>query len=499
MLAALAEHGLTLAHLASLRPAAGRFLARERIEEFCARMDPMYQRAAHSRLLCEHLEALERRDIEALIVEEPPRHSKSYHVSERFPAWYLGRNPAHQVILASYGAELAMGLARKARSLLGEGTYPFDVRVAKGAAAVNRWHTTLGGTMLAAGVGGAMTGFGAHLLLIDDPVKDRKQADSGLYRETAWSWYQEVARTRLMPRGVQTVTMTRWHEDDLVGRILNSAGASKWTVLRLPAVAEDPAEFPDDWRHLRLPHLRDLADPLGREPGTALWPAWIPLDRYPSVEAGEISQRAWLALYQQRPTTPEGRVIKRAWFSRRYDPSVLPRFAHVIQVVDSAFKDGVANDWSVIATWATDAVDFYLLDIWRARVEFPDLIQAIKDQYAKWRPRDGVFIEDKASGQSAIQTLRRTTKIPVVPFPDPHSREEKELAGLSKESRADAATPFMAAGKVLLPEDAPWVAGWIEEHVSFPGVAHDDQVDTSTMALAKLGLAGARRKTMVSM
>ena len=405
--------------------AARKELAKRRFIPFCARMDDQYARARHIDVLAEYLEALERREITKLIVNEPPRHSKSYHVSERFPAWYFGRNPRDQVIIGTYAQEKSNDFSRKVRGLLQHPLYPFDVRVAKDSSAVNRWNTNQGGTLLAAGVGGGLTGFGAHLLIIDDSVKGRKEADSPVYRQDQWNWFTDVAGTRRMPRAAQLVTMTRWHEDDIVGRILNSKDARNWTVLDLPAIAERPEDRPDPVTKLPRPDI------LGRAPGEALWPAWFPREALPSVENGEISLRSWFALYQQRPTTPEGITIKRAWFVRRW--TMLPTLKATVQVVDSAFEDGVANDWSVIATFGTDGVDLYLIDIWRGRVEFPDLITALKDQYAKHRPTRGVIIEKKASGHSAIQTLRRSTRIPVNPFPDPNDRQQSELAQLSKQ------------------------------------------------------------------
>lgn len=418
--------------------------ARRWLSPFCSLMDPGYVRAKHAMVVCDHLQAVERGEIDRLAIFMPPRHSKTYHVSQRFPAWYLGRHPDHQVILASYGAELAEANSRIVRNLLNDERYPFAVRVAQDSAAVNRWSTDARGTIIAAGVGGAMTGFGAHLMVIDDPVKGREEADSETYRERAWEWYTEVARTRLMPGGAIVLCQTRWHEDDLSGRAV-MAHQDRWTVVDLPAVNDQ---------------------------GEALWPEWFDIDTLAEIR-DDIGSRAWHALYQQKPQADEGGMFKRAWFTRRVNAA--PHPLTVVQAVDSAFKTGVMNDYSVIATWGTDGVDYYLLDIWRDRVEYPDLENAIVSEYAKWGAQ-AVLIEDTAAGQSIIQSLRRKTALPIV--------DVKVTA--SKESRAAAVSPICEAGKVVLPSGATWSDAWIDEHAAFPMGAHDDMVDTTSMALTRL-------------
>lgn len=228
------------------------------------------------------------------------------------------------------------------------------------------------------------------------------------------------------------------------------------------------------WEELRLPALAEEDDPLGRRPGEALWPEWFPVEALPSVEKGEISLRAFTALYQQRPTPEVGELIRRAWLEGRY--TTLPQRVRLIQTVDSAFKTGVANDFSVIATWATDGVFYYLIDIWRQRVEYPDLKRAIHQQAAKHHPR-GIYIEDAGPGQSLIQDLRFEPGLTIIALKQPKD---------SKESRVAAISPELAAGKVLLPENASFVQAWIEEHVGFNRVRHDDQVDTTVLAIEVL-------------
>jgi predicted phage terminase large subunit-like protein len=441
-----------------------RELARRELASFCERMDPTYERARHADLLIEHLEAVERGDIRRLAVFMPPRHSKTYHVSERFPAWFLGRNPSKRVIIASYGSDLAEGSSRKVRNLLTDERWPWPtVKVAQDSAAVNKWATNHKGEVIAAGVGGAMTGFGADLLIVDDPVKGRAEADSETYRESTWNWYLEVARTRLMPGGRIVLCQTRWHEDDLAGRILSSGSRDGWTVLNLPALAEE-------------------GDALGRASGDALWPEWYDraaLDEIKADLTSEQGSRGWTALYQQRPTADEGGMFKRAWFTRRWTQDALPTMAFTVLVVDAAFKTGVHNDPSSIHLWGTDGIDFYVLNEWRGRWEFPELKRAIVDAATETKP-SLVLIEDTAAGQSAIQELRRGTSLPIV--------AHKVTA--SKEARAQAVAPMCEAGKVVLPKGADWVGEWIDEHAAFPTGRHDDRVDNTSAALARLAQIG---------
>jgi predicted phage terminase large subunit-like protein len=439
-------------------------LSKRLLAAFCERMDPRYEPARHTALLVEHLEAVERGDIRRLAVFMPPRHSKTYHVSERFPAWFLGRNPERRVILASYGADLAEGSSRKVRNLMLDDRWPFrDVQVASDSAAVNKWATNRGGEVIAAGVGGAMTGFGADVLIIDDPVKGRAEADSETFRESTWNWYVEVARTRLMPGGRIVLCQTRWHEDDLAGRILAGAGVADWTVLNLPAVAGE-------------------ADAMGRGPGEALWPEWFGDDALGELRrdlTNEQGSRAWSALYQQRPAADEGGMFRRAWFGRRWTDETLPAMTFTVLAVDSAFKTGVSNDPSAIHLWGTDGLDYYLLAEYRGRWEFPDLKREILSAALLHAP-NLVLIEDTAAGQSAIQEFKRATKLPIV--------AHKVTA--SKEARAQAVSPLCEAGKVVLPTSAPWVGEWLDEHAAFPTGRHDDRVDNTSAALARLAQIG---------
>lgn len=426
-----------------------------------------YALAPHLELLDQRLYDLAAGRIKRLMVFMPPRHGKSELCSKYYPAWYVGRFKG-RVILTSYEATFAASWGRLARNVMTEwGPSVFGVKVSQGSSAADHWELEGAegqrGVMYTAGVGGAITGKGASLLIIDDPVKNMEEANSPVYRDKAWQWYTSTAYTRLEPDGRVLVIQTRWHEDDLSGRILahsKEAGDSEpWHVLSLPAIAEH-AECYD------IPGSESFQ----RAEGDPLWPARFSRERLAAIRT-DVGGHVWAALYQQHPTPAGGLIWHREWFKPYRE---LPTLTSTIQTVDTAFKTGVASDYSVIATWGTDGINYYLLDVWRARVEYPDLERAITTQAAKWNP-NAVLIEDAASGQSALQALRRTTSLPLIAI-KPQG---------SKEGRAAGVSPLAEAGKVFVPtpEHAPWLADWLDEHAAFPVGAHDDMVDTSSMAL----------------
>lgn len=442
--------------------------ARRSLGVFARLMEPpSYEQPPHVLMLIDHLERLYRREYRKLIVEAPPRSSKSSHVARIGPAWYLGQHPDHKVMITSYGDELAIGHGRAVRDYLRDDRYPFPgVQINPDSRSAGRWNTNQRGELRAIGIRSGATGYGANLLIVDDPVKDRQEADSAIVRDTIWSQFQESFLTRLQKDGIVCCMATRWHEDDLIGRLLNSPGA-------------------DEWVRLRLPYFAEADDPLGRAEGD-------PLDVFgevPSVEAGEITPRGWSALYQQRPTPAEGGFLKRAWMNRRWTMTgygknpehVYTRLPNnssrwkVIQSIDASLKDGVGKDFSVIATWGTDGISYYLLDRWKRRVEYPQLRDAAEELYWRWRPRE-VLVEDAANGRPLIQDLRARTPIPVVGI----------LAKGSKEARIEAVSPLFASGHVVLPDDSSFLEDWIEEHIAFPNAMYDDQVDTTSLALARL-------------
>lgn len=377
----------------------------------------------------------------------PPRHGKSELASIRFPAWYLGRNPDKRIIGASYAASLSYRFSRAARNVIRSDEWPYPIRLADDSQSVQAWDIAdHRGGYFAAGVGGPITGMGADLLIIDDPVKNQEESDSAVYRENVWEWYTSTAYTRLEDDAAVVLIMTRWHHDDLAGRLLVQAqqGGDQWVTLSLPAIDAE---------------------------GSALWPEKYDTAALQRIK-GAVGSRTWTALYQQSPTDDETAIIKREWW-RTYTAS--PECDRVIQIWDTAFKTKQSSDYSVCATWGATATGYYLLDLWRARVEFPELKRAVVMQSAKHNP-SAVIVEDAASGQSLIQELRRETNLPIIAVkPD-----------RDKLARVHAVTPMIEAGRAYLPESAPWLSDFVEEHAQFPSGAHDDQVDTTAMALARL-------------
>lgn len=440
--------------------------ARQDFGAFCTYMDPTYQNAKHTKIIRAALEEVERGDISRLIVTMPPRHGKSRHCSEFFPAWLLGRDPTAEIIIASHTDSLAEAKSREVQNFFSNPRWPFpSSRIDYKIRGVGRWQTTEGGQLLACGIQGGATGFGADYLVIDDYLKTREQADSAAIRDKCWDFFTETGRTRLSPNGAIVILATRWHEDDLIGRILSGPGASRWKVIELRAVCDDDN------------------DPLNRKQGEALWPERFSLDKLPSLEANEIDIRGWEALYQQRPTAAVGNIFHREWW-QYYDPRVttLQGLNPMFISVDSSFKEGISNDFSVAAVWGRMNGKAYLLDLWRARVQFPELVESLKALYTKWHVP--LVIEDKASGQSAIQVLSRA-HIPIIPHKIPSSS--------TKISRAEPLALYVESGMVYIPMDAEWRNDFIEEHASFPNSAHDDQVDTTSMALPRL-LMGLQRR-----
>jgi predicted phage terminase large subunit-like protein len=416
-----------------------------------------------------------RGDIKRLMIFMPPRHGKSWLCSQYFPAWYIGAYYG-RVILTSYEATFAATWGRLARNVLTEfGPTVFGVSVAQDSSASDHWELEGAqgqyGVMYTAGVGGGITGKGASRLIIDDPVKNMEAAQSAIIREATWQWYTSTAYTRLEPDGGVMIVQTRWHDDDLSGRILKhgadaTGDTHDWTVISLPAIAERDEDYPITGD-----------DPYTRTEGDPLWPERFSLERLQQIRR-EVGGEVWTPLYQQAPTPAKGVIWRREWF-RRYNllGGVPQAITRTIQAIDSAWETGVANDWSVIATWGYSKNAIYLLDIWRERVEYPELKRAVAAQYAKWHP-DVIYLENKASGISLRQEMQRESRLPIVAITPKGS----------KESRAAAVSPLAESGNIYVPDDASasWAEAWIAEHVRFPRGEHDDMVDTTSLGLSQI-------------
>lgn len=423
----------------------------------------------HLRLLDRLLVDLTARRIKRLLVTMPPRHGKSEAVSHWFPAWTLMRRPIERVILASYEAEFASSWGRRVRNtvnVLAPGLVESDSRAA------DRWTTSQGGGMVTAGVGGPITGRGANVLIIDDPVKNAEEAESPTFRERAWEWWTSTAYTRLEPDGVVVLLQTRWHEDDLAGRIL-SRSAEAWTHVDLPALAES-------------------GDALGRAEGEALWPERYSRDALLAIQR-EVGSRVWSALYQQRPVPASGGMFKREWLDRaRYRKAEvrddLYEVAGVVvplssmrrfTTVDLAASVKTSADYTVIATFGVaPSGHCCVLDVRRARLEGPDIVPAIRAVVDQWKPAC-VWVE-KVGFQLALIQWARREGIPV-----------RELVpDRDKVARALPLSAAFEGSRMLLPAHAPWLDAVLGELLSFPLGTHDDTVD----ALA-YGLVGMRSWT----
>lgn len=416
--------------------------------------------ADHHALIASRLEAIERGDIDRLMINMPPRHGKSELASRRFPAWFLGRHPDKSVIAASYNSDLATDFGRQVRNIIATDEYQhlFPTALAEDSRAANRWNTDQGGGYVAAGVGTAITGRGADILLIDDPLKDRAEADSELQRNKVWDWYTSTAYTRLAPKGRIIVIQTRWHEDDLSGRLLadEARGGDKWEVLELPAINDQ---------------------------GEALWPDFYPLpvlERYRSV----LPARDWSALYQQRPTPDEGDYFKREWF-KSYDER--PKHLRMYGASDYAVT-AKGGDYTVHLVMGVDPDDnLYVVDIWRSQAEshiwvesFLDLVHQYKP--LKWCEETGQII--KSLGPF-IDRRMRERKI--------YCAREQMTSVADKPTRCRSFQARAAMGKVYLPHNAPWVADFVSELLTFPAGKHDDQVDAAGMIGRMLDMMVAGR------
>lgn len=403
-----------------------------------------------------------------------------------FPAWYLGNFPDRRIILASYEAEFARSWGRKSRDVLeAVGPELFGVRVSKSSSAAAAWDIEgHRGGMNTAGVGGPITGKGAHVLIIDDPIKNDAQARSATERENQKNWYRSTARTRMNadPKGAIIIIMTRWHDDDLVGWLLKESKkkpkSQQWEVVDFPAIATMPTtegmtdfermwyeevgkkKFEDEWK-----------DALGRKVGEALWPAMYPLEELEEVKL-DLGAYWFAAMYQQTPIPEGGHVFKSDWLIYGDAPS---KFDYIIQAWDTAMEEKEINDYSVCCTFGLHEGTAYLLHVWRGRAESPKLLEMIKSQAARYHPR-AIYIEkDGKAGTAAIQMLRRLSNLPVMPV-DPIG---------DKVARANLVTPYLQTKRVVICS-GPWNNEFETELLTFPVAAHDDQVDSFVYGLMKL-------------
>jgi predicted phage terminase large subunit-like protein len=421
-----------------------------------------------------------------LIVSIGPQEGKSTRISKVGALWALIRNPEMRIGVVSYAQPLAESFGREIRNWIttfngDDGTLDLGLRIAPDYGSAKRWQVDgHRGGVLCAGLQGGISGRPLDTLLIDDPFADRKQADSAYYRELVWEWWRSVGSRRLSPDGPVIQVATRWHEDDLAGRMLTAEDGHRWRLVNIPALADhDPS--------------KGQSDPLGREPGQWLKSARGRTDAQWEQIRIESGSRNFAALYQGRPSPDQGNVWLRQWW-RRYQVPLWSQHPDVpgaylvhdcdemLVSVDAAFKDTKSSDYVVIQVWARRGANVYLLDQVRKRLSFTDTLTAFTAVVARWPQASRKLIEDKANGTAVIDSLK--SKIPGIVPVTPHE---------SKYARASAVSPFVEAGNVFLP--APEIALFdaeelITEAAGFPNAAHDDQVDAASQALAELLLDG---------
>ena len=417
-----------------------------------------YKRAPHNEYISEKLDQIEKGEIDRLIIFMPPRHGKSMTVSESFPSYFIGKNPERRAIEASYGDSLAMKFGRLNRNKIDEfGKELFGIKTNKANSAVSNWSIEgHRGGMISAGIMGTITGEGADLIIIDDVIKNRQEANSQRYRERIWDEWQNTILTRLHPNGKIIIIMTRWHEMDLAGMILDKE-PDKWTVVNLPAIAENENDL------------------LGRNIGDALWPEHGFDEHWADEKKKEVGSMVWASLYQQRPSPQDGTIFHRKWWKfYKNKPSI---FDEIIQSWDATFKDADSSDYVVGQVWGRIKQEYYLLDQVRDRMDIVATMNAIRSLSNKWNKAKTKLIEDKANGPAIISMLKRELHgiIPVNPEG-------------GKVVRAQAVSPLMEAGNVYIPDPsiAPWVHDYIEEFAVFPNGKNDDQVDSTSQALNRL-------------
>jgi len=430
--------------------------AKKDLISFCYLNNPNFVCGDHHEVIANVLQrTIEEKDLR-IIITSPPRHGKSHLVSENFPAWYLGNCPDRSMILTSYGQELASDFGMKVRNIFLQEFYNKifnDIKLSVDSKSKKRFNTNRGGSYYAVGRGGAITGRGGNCLLIDDIIKDDKEANSPLIRKQCIEWYKQTLYTRLMKGGSIVVIATRWHEDDLIGYLLNSKEQKheKWKLVNFPAI---------------------------NDKGEALWDEFFPLNALRRVK-NTLGTRNFEALYQQNPRPSEGSLIKRKWLKFYSKELNLQKADEIIQSWDMTFKASDKSDYVVGTVWARFKASYYLIDKVRDRLDFPDTIKAFVNLSNKYPSAIRKLVEAKANGQAIIDTLKNKISGIVAVNPD-----------ISKEARVNQVTPLYESGNVFYPskELAPWIDEHIEEIVAFPLGKFDDSVDSEVQALQKFSL-----------
>ena len=427
---------------------------------FVKEMWPEFIEGRHHTEISKKFNDIAKGKIKRLIINMPPRHTKSEFASFLLPSWMVGRKPDLKIIQTSNTTELALRFGRKAKTLIDSPEYQkiFNTRLREDSQAAGKWETEQGGEYYAAGVGSAITGRGADLLIIDDPHSEQDAMNPEAL-ERAYEWYTSGPRQRLQPGGAIVVVMTRWSLKDLTGALMNAQKnlkADQWHVVEFPAIMPS---------------------------GKPIWPEYWKKDELEGVKAS-LSIGKWNAQWMQNPTSEEGSIIKRDWWQLWEKPSI-PPLQHIIQSYDTAFSKKETADYSAITTWGVfypdedSPANLILLDAHKERLEFPELRKEALEQYKYWNP-DTVIIEAKASGQPLTYELRKIG-IPVINF--------TPSKGQDKYSRVNAVAPMFESGMIWAP-DEEFADEVIEECASFPYGDHDDLVDSTTQALMRFRQGG---------
>ena len=428
---------------------------------------PEFIEGPHHRHIAKKFNELAEGKINRLIINMPPRHTKSEFASHLLPAWMVGRNPKLKIIQATHTGELAIRFGRKAKNMIDSEEYKkiFVTKLQEDSQAAGRWETAQGGEYFAAGVGGAITGRGADLLIIDDPHSEQ-DAMSKTSLESAYEWYTSGPRQRLQPGGKIILVMTRWSTRDLTGILLskqNEPKSDQWDVIEFPAIMDQ-----------------------GTEKAAPVWPQYWKLDELEKVKA-TLPVGKWNAQWMQNPTSEEGAILKREWW-RVYKGENIPALQHVIQSYDTAFLKKETADYSAITTWGVfypdqdSAANLLLLDAIKGRYEFPELRRMALQQYKYWQP-ESVIVEAKASGLPLTYELRQMD-IPVINF--------TPSRGNDKHARVNAVAPLFESGMIWAPEQK-FAEEVIEECAAFPHGDHDDLVDSTTQAIMRFRQGGLLR------
>lgn len=432
---------------------------------FVQQMWPIFISGKHHSIMADAFERVARGDLKRLIINMPPRHTKSEFASYLLPSWFLGKFPEKKIIQTAHTAELATGFGRKVRNLVSSENYQkvFDTKLSSDSKAAGRWNTHMGGDYFAIGVGGAVTGKGADLLIIDDPHSEQeaKQGNPAVF-DNVYEWFTSGPRQRLQPGGAIIIVMTRWSKRDLTGQILKNAGkdgVDQWEIIDFPAIMPS---------------------------GTPLWPAFWSKTALEALKA-ELPVAKWEAQYQQNPTSEEGAIIKREQWSI-WDKDTPPPCEYIIQSWDTAFEKNNRADYSACTTWGVFQhpnkqgdmrPNIILLDAFKQRMEFPELKKMALELWQEWEP-DTLIVEKRAAGAPLIYEMRKMG-IPLSEF--------TPGKGNDKISRVNAISDLFASGVVWCPETR-WAEEVMDEMASFPNGDHDDLVDSSSQALTRFRQGG---------